>query len=88
MAGISTAGIESRFDKSIGIQQDSLAVLKDILSNVKTENVAKALSEAVAVIMKSSAANDKPTLKEKDEINMGRRKPTFSSSLDFDRKSA
>lgn len=87
MAGPSMAGIESRLDKSVGIWQDQLDVLKDILVNVKTETVANAIAAAVASAVKG-AANDKPSMKEQDKANMGRKNMSPSSSLDFSRKSA
>ena len=85
-SSITTAGIESRLDRSIEIQKDTVAVLKDILENVKTEKVAAKLSEVLAQAMKGIAANKEPSLKEKDDANMGRRMPVQSSSVDFSRK--
>lgn len=79
--------IESSLDKSIGIQQDQLTVLKDILENVKTEKVAETLA---AILSKFSTEKSSPAeqLREADNRNMGRSGPTPRSSLDLSRKVA
>jgi hypothetical protein len=79
--------IENSLDKSIGIQQDQLTVLKDILENVKTEKVAETLA---AILSKFSTEKSSPAeqLREADNRNMGRSGPTPRSSLDLSRKVA
>lgn len=84
--GPNMGNIETALDKSVGIQQDSLAVLKDILENVKTEKVAEMLAAALASVVKASQSNSADSLKEQDNRNMGRTGRAQSPSLDMSRK--
>ncbi len=84
--GPNLGNIETALDKSVGIQQDSLAVLKDILENVKTEKVAEMLAAALATVAKASQSNSADSLKEQDNRNMGRTGRAQSPSLDMSRK--
>lgn len=84
--GPNLGNIETALDKSVGIQQDSLAVLKDILENVKTEKVAEMLAAALATVAKASQSSSADSLKEQDNRNMGRTGRVQSPSLDMSRK--
>ena len=84
--GPNMGNIETALDKSVGIQQDSLAVLKDILENVKTEKVAEMLAAALATVAKASQGNSADSLKEQDNRNMGRTGRAQPPSLDMSRK--
>lgn len=87
MAGPSMTKLEASFDKSLGIQEDQLSVLKDILSEVKVENIAKVLAAAIASMNKGAENTDKGSVKEQDKANMGRKGQAASSSLDMSRRS-
>ena len=84
-SGPNAGKVESLIDKSVGIQQDSLDMLRQIFQ--ETQKVAVALTAAGAAASKGdSAANDKPSIKEQDRRNMGRKEATKDSSLDMKRK--
>ena len=85
---MSLVGVETRLDESNKLQKENLEILKNILDNVKTDKVATALAEAIGAVMKTVASNDKETLKEKDEVRMGRKSTQGPSSVDFSRRSA
>ena len=87
MAGPSIASITTALDKSNGIQQESLDILKGILENVKTEKVAEMLSSALAAMMKGASASEGATQKDQDNQNMQRSGKVQPPSLDMRRKS-
>lgn len=87
MAGPSIASITTALDKSNGIQQESLDILKGILENVKTEKVAEMLSSALAAMMKGASASEGTTQKDQDNQNMQRSGKVQPPSLDMRRKS-
>lgn len=85
MAGPAMDTIAEKLDKSVGIQQDQLSVLRDILGAIQPEKIAEVLAAAMAASGKA-AANSAESAKEQDRRNMGRSKPVPPSSVDFSRK--
>lgn len=86
MAGPSSTKLEAGVDKSNELLGSQLSVLKDILTEVKSDKLINALKEAMAAMSKN-ASNDGESMKEKDKRNMGRRDTAVNSSVDFSRKS-
>jgi soluble lytic murein transglycosylase-like protein len=85
MAG-GIGSLTSALDKSVGIQQESLEVLREILSNVKVEKVAEMMAGIVNATTKAAKATDeKASPKEQDKINLGRKDKSGSSALDMRR---
>jgi len=78
--------LSTALDKSVGIQQESLVVLREILSNVKVEKVAEMMATVVSATTKAAKAGDeKASPKEQDRINLGRKDKSGSSALDMRR---
>lgn len=78
--------ITSTLDKSVGIQQESLNVLREILKNVNVKTVTEAMAGIVtasATVAKTKEAEPSP--KEEDRRNLGRKDLTGSSALNMRR---
>lgn len=79
------AKLENLFEKSIGIEEESLKTLKDILKSLSKENLTEAFATAVAAMPKPEKEE---SIQEKDKVRMGRTAQATGSSLDLRRKSA
>lgn len=85
--GANFGSITSALDKSVGIQQESLGVLREILSNVKVEKVAEVIATMIAASNKAAKpSEEKASPKEQDKLNLGRKDQTGPSALDMRRR--